>query len=193
MPDVSGTATLTQAESDAVYKAIADADNYWASLNPNVFTWLDSPEGKDFKVRLKKHVNDRVRAGSFGDPQKFAKEFLQDYLAYLQGKADKLKTEKGKERYLQKQVEIAKYIQTNATDMATTYDLYMRVIQAKLMLIRKLETLTDLNVFAQDGADFVATGDEGFVAVDHMGSGIKLVDRLEFSRLNFGSGKPGGK
>jgi hypothetical protein len=193
MPDVSGTATLTQQESDAVYKAISDADDYWASLNPNVFTWLDSPEGKDFKVRLKKHVNDRVRAGSFGDPQKFAKEFLQDYLAYLQGKADKLKTEKGKERYVQKQVEIAKYIQTHATDMATTYDLYMRVIQAKLMLIRKLETLTDLNVFAQDGTDFVATGDEGFVAVDHLGSGIKLVDRLEFSRLNFGSGKPGGK
>ena len=75
--------------------------------------------------------------------------------------------------------------------MATTYDLYMRVIQAKLMLIRKLETLTDLNVFAQEGADFVVTGDEGFVAVDHLGSGIKLVDRMEFSRLNFGSGKPG--
>jgi hypothetical protein len=193
MPDVSGTATLTQTESDAVYRAIAEADNYRESLDPKVFGWLDSPEGKDFKVRLKKHVNDRVRAGSFGDPQKFAKEFLQDYLTYLQGKADKLKTEKGKERWVQKQVEIAKYIQSNATDMAKTYDLYMKVIQAKLVLIRKLETLTDLNVFAQEGPNFVATGDEGFVAVDHLGSGIKLVDRLEFSRLNFGSGKPGGK
>ena len=175
-----------------MYKAIADADNYWASLDPSVFNWLATrPDGSDFIVRLKKHVNDRVRAGSFGDPQKFAKEFLQDYLAYLQGKADKLKTEKGKERWVQKQVEIAKYIKTHATDMATTYDLYMRVIQAKLMLIRKLETLTDLNVFAQEGDDYVVTGDEGFVAVDHLGSGIKLVDRMEFSRLNFGSGKPG--
>lgn len=191
MPDVAGTATLTQAESDAVYRAIAEADNYWASLDPGVFNWLSGPDGKDFKVRLKKHVNDRVRAGSFGDPQKFAKEFLQDYLTYLQGKADKLKTEKGKERWVQKQVEIAKYIKEHATDIATTYDLYMKVIQAKLMLIRKLETLTDLNVFAQEGEDFVVTGDEGFVAVDHMGSGIKLVDRMEFSRLNFGSGKPG--
>ena len=126
-------------------------------------------------------------------PGSLLRSFLQDYLAYLQGKADKLKTEKGKERWIQKQVEIAKYIKTHAKDIATTYDLYMKVMQAKLVLIRKLETLTDLNVFAQEGPDFVATGDEGFVAVDHLGSAIKFVDRLEFSRLNFGSGKPGGK
>ena len=31
---------------------------------------------------------------------------------------------------------------------------------------------------------------EGFVAVDRIGNALKLVDRLEFSRLNFGSGKP---
>ena len=32
---------------------------------------------------------------------------------------------------------------------------------------------------------------EGFVAVDHTENGIKLVDRLEFSKNNFNSGKPG--
>ena len=34
---------------------------------------------------------------------------------------------------------------------------------------------------------------EGFVAVDHTESGIKLVDRLEFSKNNFNAGKPGAK
>ena len=34
---------------------------------------------------------------------------------------------------------------------------------------------------------------EGFVAVDHTENGIKLVDRLEFSKNNFNAGKPGEK
>ena len=38
---------------------------------------------------------------------------------------------------------------------------------------------------------FEVTGEEGFVAVDRMGNALKLVDRLEFSRLNFGTGRPG--
>ena len=29
------------------------------------------------------------------------------------------------------------------------------------------------------------------VGVDRMGNALKLVDRLEFSRLNFGTGRPG--
>ena len=43
----------------------------------------------------------------------------------------------------------------------------------------------------QDGSgDLIATNPEGYVAVDHIGSAIKLVDRLEFSKANFQTGKP---
>jgi len=31
------------------------------------------------------------------------------------------------------------------------------------------------------------TGQEGFVAIDHIGNAVKIVDRLEFSRANFSS------
>ena len=43
----------------------------------------------------------------------------------------------------------------------------------------------------EDGSgDLVATNPEGYVAVDHIGSAVKLVDRLEFSKANFQTGKP---
>jgi len=34
---------------------------------------------------------------------------------------------------------------------------------------------------------------EGYVAINNDGNLVKFVDRLEFSRANFGSGKPGAK
>ena len=44
---------------------------------------------------------------------------------------------------------------------------------------------------AEDGSgDLIATNPEGYVAVDHIGSAVKLVDRLEFSKANFQTGKP---
>ena len=45
--------------------------------------------------------------------------------------------------------------------------------------------------FKETENGFEVTAEEGFVAVDRMGSALKIIDRLEFSRLNFGSGRPG--
>ena len=44
--------------------------------------------------------------------------------------------------------------------------------------------LTDTFIENEDGT-FSVTEPEGYVAVDHDGSAVKIVDRLEFSRLNF--------
>jgi hypothetical protein len=49
-----------------------------------------------------------------------------------------------------------------------------------------------MNTFVPTENGYEVTGEEGFVAVDRMGNALKLVDRLEFSRLNFGTGKPTG-
>ena len=62
------------------------------------------------------------------------------------------------------------------------------MLQAKLKPIDKLGKLQSTRTFAADGEGFKATSGEGFVAIDRMGNALKLVDRLEFSRLNFGTG-----
>ena len=48
-----------------------------------------------------------------------------------------------------------------------------------------------MDTFVQTDNGYAVTSEEGFVAVDRIGNALKLVDRLEFSRLNFGSGRPG--
>ena len=53
------------------------------------------------------------------------------------------------------------------------------------MIIRKLETIRSIGTFVRTDDGFRITAPEGFVAVDHIGKALKLVDRLEFSRQNF--------
>ena len=65
------------------------------------------------------------------------------------------------------------------------------LIKSKIIVMRKIANLQTTQTFAQEGDDFVPTSGEGFVAIDRLGNAIKLVDRMEFSRLNFGTGKPG--
>ena len=63
--------------------------------------------------------------------------------------------------------------------------------KAKVKIIKKLEQIRQLPTFKETEDGYEVTGEEGFVAVDKVGNALKLVDRLEFSKLNFGTGKPG--
>jgi len=71
------------------------------------------------------------------------------------------------------------------------YDLYLKIIQAKVIIVKKLAQISQIPTFKETENGYEVTGEEGFVAVDKVGNAIKLVDRLEFSRLNFGTGAPG--
>ena len=66
--------------------------------------------------------------------------------------------------------------------------------EAKNIFIAKYDKAVATKHFIDNGDGTLSvTKAEGFVAVDHTESGIKLVDRLEFSRNNFNAGKPGAK
>jgi hypothetical protein len=54
------------------------------------------------------------------------------------------------------------------------------------MVIDKLNHVDGLKTFLKTKDGFEVTGQEGFVAIDHLGrNSLKLVDRLEFSKANF--------
>ena len=60
------------------------------------------------------------------------------------------------------------------------------VVDAKLFIINKLKTVSQIDTFVKTKSGFKVTGPEGFVAIDRMeGGAVKLVDRLEFSTNNF--------
>ena len=84
-----------------------------------------------------------------------------------------------------------KFIKENAQQIVSVYDLYLKIIEAKVKLVKKLEQIRQIPTFKETENGYEVTGEEGFVAVDKVGNAIKLVDRLEFSKLNFGTGRPG--
>jgi hypothetical protein len=55
----------------------------------------------------------------------------------------------------------------------------------KGVFLKKLRKVNSVGTFLETPEGFKVTSPEGFVAVDKMGSAVKLVDRLEFSRANF--------
>ena len=62
---------------------------------------------------------------------------------------------------------------------------YMNLQKAKTILVEKLKRVSTLNLFVdKGGGDYEATTPEGFVAISN-DQATKLIDRMEFSRLNF--------
>jgi hypothetical protein len=191
--DVSGTVTLTAEESAEVLATIKAADTYTKQISSEVFNWLEKGNdlvGKDFLQQLKATVNNKIRAGDFGAPESLAKEFVVKWIDKSTKEIDKVKRQATKDAKTESMVKTVAFIKQHAKEITAVYDLYLMLIKAKLVIIDKLGKLQSTQTFAADGEGFKATSGEGFVAIDRIGNALKLVDRMEFSRLNFGTGKP---
>ena len=192
--DLSGTVTLTKEESIGMKNAIQDAASYLKRIDSETFAWLEQGNdliGKEFLQQLKAHVNNSIRAGAFEEPTKFAQGFVQKYINFMQKKIDGYKTQAKQDEMNIKLVQGVKFIKEHVPAIVAVYDLYLKIIQAKVIIVRKLAQIRQMDTFVQTDDGYEVTSEEGFVAVDRIGNALKLVDRLEFSRLNFGSGKPG--
>ena len=192
--DLSGTVTLTKDESSNIMSAIQQADSYLKSIDAETFAWLEKGTdliGKDFLQQLKAHVNNNVRAGQFDEPTKFAQGFVQKYIDFMTKEIEKVKTQKSIDAKTEKMVQGVNFIKEHVPGIIAVYDLYLKIIEAKVRLVKKLEQIRQIDTFVETEDGFEVTGEEGFVAVDRLGNALKLVDRLEFNRLNFGSGRPG--
>ena len=192
--DLSGTVTMTAEQSDDILNAITVANEYLKAIDADTFKWLQQGTdliGKDFLQQLKAHANNQVRQGSFDEPTKFAQGFVQKYIDFMTKEIAKVKTQKSIDAKTEKMVQGVKFIKEHVPSIVAVYDLYLKLIEAKIKIIKKLEQIKQIGTFVQTDNGFEVTAEEGFVAVDRIGNALKLVDRLEFSRINFGSGKPG--
>ena len=115
----------------------------------------------------------------------------EKYDESVQKEIEKVKTQKSIDAKTETMVSGVRFIKENLSAIISVYDLYLKLIESKVKIVRKLEQIRVMNTFVPTENGYEVTGEEGFVAVDRMGNALKLVDRLEFSRLNFGTGMPG--
>ena len=190
--DVSGMVNLTAKESKDLELAIAQSQNLFNSIDKKVFDFLENTEGGFSRFKLKQEMMSAINAGVIAgtgftqDPQQMAKNFIQRFTKKMKDAEDSVSNPATKEKWIQKEVEGVRFLRDNIQDIMTTYQLYLQLIKAKELLRNKLTRLRVMDTFTrtEDGS-FEVVGEEGFVAVDKIGNAIKLVDRLDFSNLNF--------
>lgn len=183
--DVSGNATMTEAETKKITALLSEAGKIFSKTKKPVLDGLSDDE--DLRIRVNTFINVKVRAGQkIGDPSKFVKDLITYIEQYYQKEADKKKTEKGKQTSYDKRDRVLSYFQKHGNDVVNVFKIYNYVDQAKDIIISKLNKVQNLKTFLKTKDGYEVTGQEGFVAIDHVGkNALKLVDRLNFSKANF--------
>ena len=103
---------------------------------------------------------------------------------------DKVKRPQNKAVKQQNMDRLMKYFRSNSTQMVRIFDMQNLLVQAKDMIIRKLEKSKGvMDTFVRTEKGYRVTQPEGFVAIDKLGKAVKLVDRLEFAHHNFTAAK----
>ena len=176
--DVSGKTTLTQDEYESVLRHLDDAEEALDALNPILFEQLLTSSALIGMIKM--HTNDEVRGGrtvfnanTHRNLQKFIEQRIENENIREQTK------EKKKAQYKD-------LVDRLSPTLAKIYEFQENIVAAKLIIINKLQNIESMKTFVPKGdGSYDVTKQEGFVAVDHLtNKAVKLVDRLEFSRMN---------
>ena len=184
--DLSGTATLTKADTDQVTKALSDAGKIFNKISSSTLKEIEN--NPEFAGMIETFNNSFLRnKTTITDTNKHVNNLIQWIKDKFEKEASKRSSEAGKQSQYNKRDELLKFFSTNnKTNLKLLFDLQQAIVLAKLIIINKLDKLKHINTFIKTKNGFKVTGHEGFVAIDRIGGGaVKLVDRLEFSTNNF--------
>jgi len=182
--DVSGTATFTGEETAMVTSMLSNAGKIFRTINGDVLRAIRDDE--ELKLRIKTYNNTYVRAGEpFPEPEKHVKGLYNYIDNWYQSEIDKKKTEKSKKEWTDKRDIIVKKLFANVDDLTQVFRLMNLIVQTKQTIIEKMNKASQLGTFLRTSTGLRVTNQEGYVAIDHIGNAVKVVDRLEFSKANF--------
>ena len=178
--DVSGTATLTKTESSSLSSILTTAKSQLKSAK----SFLDEiATNKKVIDNVNIYANSKVRQGS---TTLSTQEFITFMNDKIQKEIDGLKSEEAKKRRELTREEMVNYLKTKNKNLDSVFSLHASLTDAKIILVRKLESVKSIGTFIQTGDGFKVTAPEGFVGIDkYTSNAVKLVDRLEFSKANF--------
>lgn len=182
--DVSGTVSFTGKETktlEALLKTVETTSKKikWDQIPENVYQNLNT------------FVNSLIREGRFiEDPTTEYDNFLNWITTKSQKSIEALKTEKGRARKQEELQNLTQQLNSVKLSIVNLLKLSIKLEQCKRMFIEKYNAAIRTKQFiTQPDGSLKVTNPEGYVAVDHEGNMVKLVDRLEFSRANFSVSK----
>jgi hypothetical protein len=185
--DLSGSATFTQSDTTKVTGMLSELGKDFNKVNGR---FLDNiSKDNIIRMHIKTFMNTKVREGEFIDNYKrSAKDCVKWIENKMQKEVEKLKTERGRQR---KQMTVDGYMKTlngSMDQIEIIFRLMSLINNIKLFIVKKLEEVKGItNTFIKTSSGYRVTKPEGFVAIDTFDNqkGLKLVNRMEFSRINF--------
>lgn len=184
--DLSGTATLTAIDTKQVTDALSKAGKIFQKIKST--TLIELQNNLDLGVKIETFNNTLVRKGQrIGNTTKHVQDLIKWFNDKYKKEYDKRTSVKGKANVLAKQAEEMRFFsKENRKNLTLMFDLMNAIVDAKLLIINKLDKVKEIGTFVRTTNGFKVTGSEGFVAIDNQaGNAVKLVDRLEFSTNNF--------
>ena len=184
--DTANAATFSPADTskleskiNKIAGAAKKAGTFLNELSKDKTKWGLAPLMKIF-------FNSKIREGAkIANTKKLVKEFKKYYKSRMEQEIDSKKSVKGKQKYKDIQKESEKVLKKFKDELYFTMATYLGILEAKEMVIRKLETIKGIGTFLKTSDGYKVTAPEGFVAIDTKGGAVKLVDRLTFSHANF--------
>ena len=184
--DVTGKASLSATDTKQVNDALSNAGKIFKKIASSTLKQIqDNPQ---LAGQFETFNNSLVRKGErIGSPAKHVNDLLIWFKDRFEKERAKRKSPKGKEGVDKKEQELMRFFsKENRKNLQLVFELQNAIVDAKLLIINKLDKVKQLDTFVRTKNGFKVTGSEGFVSIDKTTSGaVKLVDRLEFSMNNF--------
>jgi hypothetical protein len=187
--DASGSATFTEQETKVITSILSQAGATFRTIPALVLNRIASSD--TILTYIKTFNNSKVRSGEkITDTRRHTIDlirYVEDKLNKDISDARKLET---KQKRIAEKTEVMRFFRSYSLNLKQIFDLQNLIVEAKTMIVRKLETVKSIGTFVRTDSGFRITAPEGFVAVDRLkGNAVKLVDRLEFSQANFNAQK----
>ena len=183
--NIGGASNFTPREKEDFRKTINMARG---SLQQSRTIMNDIQTGKKslgIDTELRKFFNANVKSGGMPSVDNAYNNFFYHLGKEYAKPIDKMKTLDGQARKAGQYIDAIDYLMNHKKDVKMMIATYYNLNKAKMMVVKKLNQISSLGQFVRQGnGDYKSTSPEGFVAIGAKGA-VKLVDRLEFSRLNF--------
>ena len=179
-------ATMTPSETKVVDAHLKTAGALFRKVAGSTLRQLE--QNQQLAQLIEQFNNTYVRKGEVIKDSRRHTAALQRWIT------QKFKAEKAKRSSLQgKKAQQEKldnlmsfFDKRNTASLVAMFDLQKSIVEAKLILISKLNDLSNIDTFVKSRKGYQVTGQEGYVAIDALGGdAVKLVDRMEFSYNNF--------
>ena len=183
--DVSGKATFTASETVNITNLLSQAGKQFHAVDSGSFNkflrWQDdlgaSARGAGFKTYLNTYTRAGKKLPASGKVVAGYFKHFNDW--WIKNKGDSDTQKKNLRSHLA-------VIRTSTSALKNVVDFMNYLIQAKMMIVRKLNDAKGLaRTFVKTDRGLKVVNPEGYVAIDKTGGAVKIVDKLEFTFNNF--------